>query len=101
MDEKPSGAALFLYFIFAVVFGTLARAAALVACWGWFAVPVGAPHLGAWHLLGLSALGQVLIPNYPRANEETTHGSMVVLMLMSLIVPLFALGFGWIYHAMM
>lgn len=102
MDEKPGCAALLLYTLTTVVAGTALRALALMACWGWFVIPVGAPHLGGWHLLGLSILGQVLIPHYPKTDEKgLTHEKMVLSLATAIAAPLLALAFGWFFHAMM
>lgn len=99
-DDEPTISQRCLHLLFVLVFGTAAHAGTLYALWGWFAVPLGAPHLGVPHLLGLFVLGSMLIPRKYRLRNSTKE-SLQWGSALAIFVPLWALGLGWVFHAMM
>src|SRR3972149_4911212 len=102
MNSEPSSSARWLSFLCTIFFGTAARATALYFCWKWFIVPLGVPQLGGWHLLGLTTLGQVLLP--PRdidLDRKSTNRTLLLRAGLSIVFPLLTLCLGWVYHSFM
>lgn len=66
--------------------------------WGWFIVPLGAPPVGIAHALGL-----MLMASLPRLGLAKTkdEDEVLVSIIKSWVVSLFALGCGALYHAFM
>lgn len=99
-DDTPSTAASILYYVTTIPLGTLARAYVLRVLWDWFALPLGAPHLGAWHLTGLALLGTAALPYYKKG-KDLTNRRMFDGYLDLVLAPLVVLGLGWVFHALM
>jgi len=66
-----------------------------VELWGWFVVPLGAPAIGIAHALGLRMLVSVSTHNY--AEDKRSQGERLA---NAFALPLFAWGFGALYHAL-
>lgn len=96
-------------FLVNAVLGQIVTAWALVMLWDWFvAARFGLPLLGLAEVLGLSLIGRLLIAppkfekNYRKDTDtRTTREKWVDLIAFSVLLPVLAVGMGWIYRALM
>lgn len=70
--------------------------------WGWFVVPLGAVEISLWHAAGLRAMLS-LVTGRKRADADERDSLTVALegFGAAVLVPLLALGFGWVAKAFM
>jgi hypothetical protein len=69
----------------------LLRGYVLSQLWGWFVQPLGAPHIGVVHAIGLSLAAQTFLP-MPSSEGKVKGG---------LLFPLLILLLGYIVHLYM
>lgn len=74
--------------------------------WRWFAVPLGAPRVGIWHLAGAAMLLWIMTSEHwlqePRKSENDREFITLYVnaVLRGVIGPLAALGFAYIFRAL-
>jgi len=68
--------------------------------WLWFAVPLGAPHIGVWHAAGLSILISSILGmrglDAANKKDKSKFELAIDYTLKSIIPPLVCLFFGWL-----
>lgn len=86
-----------LLLVFATAISIPLAAFAYFMLWTWFVVPLGAPDLGAWHLMGLALLVTAFTTR--TATNSTKEGMAKIYDAVGLILtkPLFLLTFGFLY----
>lgn len=69
----------------------------LSAFWTWFAVPLGLPHIGPLHMLGLC----MMVGVYRMTNKASTRriGEMIEGAFVKAFAISIVLGFGWLVQA--
>ena len=79
------------------------KAFVLMKVWQWFAVPLGAPHIGLWHAFGLGTVA--IVATYqmraPKIDDDGDFGKVVYAAGHSFSFYAIALGFGALAHAWM
>lgn len=60
-EQEARGLGLWLASLPVILLTVAARGAALSPLWGWFVVPLGAPHMGWLDAAGLSLVATVLV----------------------------------------
>ncbi len=71
--------------------------------WDWFAVPLGAPHIGVFHAYGLALLAAVMVRGYgskrkPERSASETLKDALHAFWCAVFAPAFILLFGWLAH---
>jgi hypothetical protein len=75
------------------------HALSVLLLWHWFAVPLGVPPLTLWHAAGISLfVGYIAAPPTLYKDLKEDNGVATVALVLR---PLFAIGFGCIYHLLM
>ena len=84
--------------------------------WNWFAIPLGAPIVSFWHVVGFSSLVSVITTSYDNyswsnvqlrsAQRESLNlkddlSSLIKNTVFLVVTLLFSLFFGWLYSVMM
>lgn len=82
--------------------GVTLRAWVVWKMWRWFAVPLGAPRVGMWHLAGIALMFWIVTSEHwmeDRKSERSNNpwGSAGKLAIRISIGPLIALLFAYIY----
>jgi hypothetical protein len=76
-----------------MIVASMLRGWALSTLWAWFAVPIfGLPPLGIAQAIGISLTLGMITHQYVPTKEKDTAGPI----LFSLLMPLLAVGIGWI-----
>ncbi len=88
-----------------VVLSTLFRGYALSVLWGWFMVPtLGLPHLSVVQAIGIAMVVSFLTHKDTsdlQKKEEGTGAAIARGVVLVVLYPLIALGFGWVVHQYM
>jgi hypothetical protein len=69
---------------------------AMYKLWGWFAVPVGAPHLSLAHVIGLSLLAGIFVGTNRLRPNKATKGDWKEAVAQLVLAPAFAIGLGYV-----
>ncbi len=83
------------------------RGYAILKLWAWFIVPLGVSSLGFWHALGFALIASYLTYDVGalmargREDKRTFTEKAVEDMIMGVLLPLWALTFGWLYYSFM
>lgn len=82
-----------------IALSILWRGFVLHILWGWFVVPLGAPHIGVAWAIGLAAIASMAVGHKGKnkGDEPDTAENLTFLFL----GPLVILGVSWIAHAAM
>jgi hypothetical protein len=98
-EETKDGCGVGLTKAALLIGGGFLRVYAITVLWGWFAVPLGIPAVGFWHVCGIGALlGAIHVKTYdPAEQQRLTTWENVSHVLLS---GPFALGVGWLYMRM-
>lgn len=89
-DEKAS---LFPFEMMLLVPRALWSAFAILVCWGWFAVPMGAPEITLAHAVGLDVLITALT-----VQSQNAHESYAEKCSRWTLAPAVLLALGWAAH---
>lgn len=77
---------------------SIIRGLVLCKLWDWFMVPsLGLPHLRIPFALGLSLIVNFLTFHYQKEEEKEPSEQIATYILCTVVMPIFVLGFGWIY----
>jgi hypothetical protein len=95
-EEKEDGCAAALSKVALLLGGGFFRVYAITVLWRWFAVPLGIPAVGFWHVCGIGVLlGALYLKTYdPTERERSMAWENVCNVALS--GPL-SLGLGWLY----
>lgn len=63
--------------------------------WAWFILPLGAPHLGYWHAMGLDAALALITMGAVTKVEEDANTRIGLMITKMVAVPI-VVGLGWI-----
>ena len=75
------------------IFGFCVQGFSIMKLWSWFIVPLGVRPVNFWESLGLGLTVHLLCP---KPNTEYKKDKALERFAISLVRPLFALGFGYI-----
>jgi len=102
MSDKESGclAAAVVFFI-GLPLSIAANALCVMLNWNWFAVPLGAPHLGLGGAAGVSVVVACFYTVTPEKRDPSKPvNDQVLWMFAKMAVRTATLcGFGWLLHA--
>ena len=71
----------------------------LSVMWSWFMVPIGVAEIGVAHACGVSTIVAMLTYRKHKDDDDTDHARRN--LALAALVPLFLLGFAWVYHSLM
>lgn len=91
-----------VFWMLVLLVPSAAWASYVITClWAWFAEPIGAPHIGVVRTMGLCGIVGLLRysgPSQSGKTEEKTGGELFFSFLgRAFLVPLVALGIGYLY----
>ena len=82
-----------------LVLSSLLRGWTLSILWAWFIMPkFAAPALSIAYAIGISLTANFVVQRLDENTKPKTTEEQIVLYLQAFIIPMFALGFGWIVH---
>lgn len=103
-EKKNEGCAPIIVGLVALPFTIALRGWAISYLWLWFVVPLGVVPIGIAHACGISVIVAVLATRVAKSDPDEEKGpwhDVIVTLLVSVFMPLFALGMGAIFHALM
>jgi hypothetical protein len=109
MSRRESGGELTMgciVILLIIPIGIFMRAWALTMMWGWFVTPFGLMHLGYAHALGLASCvalfsGVTGLQNKDDDEDKTIWTLVGKTFVGAVIIPLFVVGMGWVFHQYM
>jgi hypothetical protein len=90
-----AGAAVLIGIVGLVLLAMVWRGFVLSILWGWFMVPLGLPNISVALAIGIAGVVGMLTHQIQVSKDEEDGAKK---FLAAFMIPLFALGVGWIVH---
>ena len=93
--------ALISYLLY-LVLGSMLRGWVFSVLWGWFIVPLGGPHIGIAHAIGISMVVSFLTYQHQDASDgKSASDTAITVIVIGVVQAFMALAMGYVVHSFM